>query len=154
MHARPQTFTRGNWPFLVFLIVLGTALAIPAWQMGNYGIAAALFSIGLGVAFVVFVIGRVVAATVAPQLLAIYEGGLLVRKRDERFIAWGELETLETWVQTVEVTVDEDHTFLKATTRDGLSVTLSTLGWKRDLLDLVRSKTGLTPADLGRKSGW
>lgn len=146
----PQTFARSNWPFLVFLLFLGTVLAIPAWMMGNYGIAVALFSIGLGVAFVAFLVQRGVELKFA-SVLAVHERGLLVRQRGEHFVRWNELERIERWTETVENVVDERATFVRLITLDGRRIAL---GSREKLHEAVLTRAGLSPTDLGHKSGW
>jgi len=146
----PQTFARSNWPFLVFLLFLGTVLAIPAWLMGNYGIAVALFSIGLGVAFLVFLIHRGVELKIA-SVLAVHERGILVRQRGEHFVRWSELERIERWTQNVEDVVDERPTFVRLITLEGRRIAL---GSNEKLHEAVLSRAGLSPTDLGHKSGW
>lgn len=145
----PQTFSKKNWPFLVFLLFLGTVLAIPAWLMGNHAIAVALFSIGLGVAFVVFLIGRAAEFSSA-SLLAVHERGLLVRQRGERFVRWSDVERLERWTDTVELVVDEQRTFMRVVALDGRRVAL---GMDPKVHDAVLARAGLSPTDLGHRPG-
>lgn len=146
----PQTFSRKNWPFFVFLVFLGTVLAIPAWLMENHGIAVALFSLGLGVAFAVLLLQRGVELKRA-SVLAVHEQGLLVRGGGEHFVRWNELERLERWTADVEEVVDQRRTFMRLVTLEGRVISL---GSDAALHEAVLSRALLSPTDLGHKSGW
>lgn len=139
--AVPQTFRRSNWPFLAFLLFLGAVLALPAWLMGNQLIAGLLLLLGVGVAFVVFVVERLVRRS-RTELLAVFEGGLLFEQRDEFFVPWAEIERLEQWTETVDSVVDEEVTLLRAITRDGRTLSLRA---NRETLDAVVTLSRLQP---------
>jgi|APLak6261679142_1056127.scaffolds.fasta_scaffold00001_87 hypothetical protein len=148
----PQTFTFKNWPFMAFLLFLGSVLALPAWLMGNTLIAFALIGAVLVVPALFFLVLKLVELRRA-TLLAIYENGLSVRFQGEaQFVPWGELTHVLEW--RAETTgpgesSDSEHRFFEVTSRSGVRVRLGPWEGGRETLDLVLARTRLTPEDLG-----
>jgi hypothetical protein len=148
--AYPRTFALKNWPFFVFLLVLGLALATPAWLMGNHGIAVALLLLGFGVAALV-ALGGLAYEQFQPTVLALHERGILFRQRGEHFVPWSEVRSLERWVTRMEVgALETDEVLLELDTPAGKLV-LGPLHGGVQAQQLVIDRTRLTPRDLGRR---
>jgi hypothetical protein len=146
--AFPETFSLKNWPFFVFLTVLGAALGGMAWAGGNRGLAVALFFLGFGVA-AFFWLARTLFSR-GPRLAAIHEGGLVMHGNDG-FVPWQQVERIETWRLRDHEATDGHPTFMRLVFRDGRTVTL---GNRAQLHEAVLARAGLTPESLGEQSGW
>ena len=99
----PRTVSLGNWPFLVFLLVLATALSIIPARDGNWLIVVALFgAIGVAPAMV-----GLAYYALEPfgrrEIAAIHEHGVLWRQGWRRgFMPWSELAKIERKDRIVE----------------------------------------------------
>lgn len=151
-YTATKTFSLGNWPFFVFLLVLGGVLATFAWQTGNQLAAALLLGGFLVLPLPFWVLEKVLRSGV--RVLAVYENGVLVQHGSEQFIAWHEFSSLRTWtVETEDLDVFRAPEFRTMELRlpSGPRVRLGGDEQGAELFDLIKRRSALPVKDEGRR---
>lgn len=95
----PRTLVIRNWPFLLFLVVMGLVPAGIAWNpwLGGNPLLAAVVVIAVAAVVAIIAGAQVLAESLGAFFLAaIHENGMLTRRLfTEEFVTWDRIEKIE-----------------------------------------------------------